>query len=229
MDERTGKIIKQQIATTRKSNYYWLLNDDIDSIDLSVALGQVSAQRAAYALRYRQAHDQRLSLAVYLLLQQALRSEYGIQEAPEFVFGPHGKPELKDYPDIHFNLSHCSRAALCVVSSQPVGCDVETVPSELDMDVCRYCFNEEETAYITASDCPTLAFTELWTRKEAFLKWSGQGLTPDLPSLFCTHLANEVPFQTYCAKDLSYVYSICGNSSNQSCRHEVLGGCKHPS
>ena len=170
---------------------------------------RVGAQRAAYALRYRQEHDRRLSLAVCLLLQEALRAEYDIQEVPEFVYGYHGKPELKGHPEIHFNLSHCSRAALCVVSSQPVGCDVESVPNELDMDVCRYCFNEEELTVILSAEHPTQMFTTLWTRKEAFLKLTGEGLTNDLPTLLCNHEAENVSFQTHTASDNSYVYSIC--------------------
>ena len=36
------------------------IRDDIDRIDLSVALQQVNPQRADYALRYLREHDQRL-------------------------------------------------------------------------------------------------------------------------------------------------------------------------
>ena len=185
------------------------LNDHIEGLDIPQTLRRVSRQRADYALRYRQEREQRLSLAVYLLLMEGLEKEYGITGQPEFVFGQHGKPMLKDHPEIHFNLSHCRRAALCVISSQPVGCDIETVPEELDMDVCRYCFNEEEIAGITRSDRPTLTFTQLWTCKEALLKLTGEGLTNDLPGLLCPPLSETVSFHTHIAPDSSYVYTIC--------------------
>ena len=185
------------------------LNDHIEELNVSEALQKVSAQRAEYALRYRQMHDQQLSLAVYMLLIEGLEREYGIKGMPEFIYGSHGKPEIKGHSDIHFNMSHCKRTALCVIDDVPIGCDVESVPKDLDMDVCRYCFNEDEITEILGSAYPTLAFTTLWTKKEAFLKLTGDGLTNDLPILLCSAQAQEVTFQTHIASDKSYVYSIC--------------------
>lgn len=183
------------------------LNDHIDKLDISEALRQVSPQRAAYALRYGRELDQRLSLAVFLLLQQALREEYGLKEVPEFAFGPNGKPYLKEHPEIHFNLSHCSRAAMCVVADHPVGCDIETVPDELDLELCRYCFNEEEVASILASDSPTIAFTALWTQKEALLKLTGTGLSS--PCHPATQPPSHSVTHSHVSPDRSYVYTVC--------------------
>ena len=185
------------------------LNDDICGLDFDRALEAVSPQRRDLALRYRFELDRRLSLAVYLLLCEGLKKEYGITEPPVFVFGPHGKPMLKDYPGIHFNLSHCRRAALCVVDDVPVGCDVECVPDKLDRDICRRCCNEEEMAGIQGSDHPPVAFARLWSRKEAFLKLTGEGLTDHLPALFSSFPADNVSFRTYTAADQSYVYTVC--------------------
>lgn len=189
------------------------LNDDIEGLDLEHAFASVSPQRRDYALRYRFELDRRLSLAVYLLLCEGLKEEYGISELQEFVFGHHGKPALKNHPEIHFNLSHCHRAALCVVGEGPVGCDVECVPEELDREVCRYCFNEREMADIAGSADPPLAFARLWTRKEAFLKFTGEGLTDNLPALLDSPQAEKACFQTYVAADNSYVYTVCGRES----------------
>lgn len=191
------------------------LNDHISNIDLPTALRCVSPQRAAYALRYRQPVDQRLSLAVWLLLQQALKAEYGMQQVPDFVYGHHGKPHLKGYPHIHFNLSHCPRAVLCVTDNRPVGCDVEAVPSRLDIDLCRYCCNEEETTAILDSHHPTLAFATLWTKKESLLKLTGEGLTDHLPNLLCSEQTDKVSFSTFVAPDKSYVYTICTSAEQK--------------
>ena len=179
------------------------LNDNIESLDLPEALRRVSPQRATHALRYRHERDQRLSLAAYLLLMEGLEKEYGIKEPPEFLFGPHGKPSLKKHPHIHFNLSHCPRAALCVISHRPVGCDVECVPEALDMDLCRHCFNNQELASIFSSPSPTIAFTTLWTKKEALLKLTGQGLA----SGFSILNSQSLIFNSHIAPDHSYVYT----------------------
>lgn len=186
-----------------------LLNDHPQSIDLQQALADVSQQRRLKALHYHFERDQKLSLAVYLLLCEALSKQYGITDKPEFVFGPNGKPLLKDYPHINFNLSHCDYAALCVVSDEPVGCDVETVPSHLDIDLCRQCHNEKEIGHILRSDNPPLAFTTLWTQKEAFLKLTGQGLIDNLPELLQSPQAQKVRFHTHIAPDKTYVYTVC--------------------
>lgn len=187
------------------------LNDHIADIDLTDALRKVGRQRAEYALRYHRELDRRLSVAVILLLMEGLEKEYGLSGPPVFVFGPNGKPILADHPEIYFNLSHCPRAALCVLSDGPVGCDVEAVPSALDPDLCRYCFNEAEQASILTSDNPPLTFTEHWTRKEAYLKWTGEGLCDDLPGLF--ERAPALPhFHTRIAPDRSYVWTVCGNN-----------------
>lgn len=185
------------------------LNDHIDDFDVPSALRCVSPQRLAHATRYRHEIDRRLSLAVYMLLCEALRNEYGITEPPLFDFGPHGKPVLRNHPDIHFNLSHCRRAALCVVSDRPVGCDIEDVPAELDLDICRYCSNDVEIADILASDNPPLEFFTRWTRKEAYLKRTGEGLTNHLSEILNTPQAAAASFQTTYAPHIGCVYTIC--------------------
>ena len=185
------------------------VNDNIQLINIHQALKKVSKQRAEYALKYRQLHDQKLSLAVFLLLKDALRKEYGIWDVPDFGFGYHGKPLLKGYPNIHFNLSHCHEAAICVIDNKPVGCDIESVPDELDMDICNYCFNKKEIEEILADENPTRAFTKFWTMKEAFLKLTGEGLTNDLRQLFFNHQEKLPCFNTCYADDFSYVYTVC--------------------
>lgn len=185
------------------------LNDDTDSLDIGLALKKVSPQRREYALRYRKDSDRRLSLAVYLLLAEGLEKEYGITGPLTFSFGYHGKPYLSLYPDIHFNLSHSGRAAICAIGEGPVGCDIESVGESLDMDLCRRCFNEQEIDSILRSEYPCLAFTQLWTRKEAFLKLSGEGLLDDLPALFDSPGIDRVTFNTCVAPDCSYVYTVC--------------------
>ena len=155
------------------------IDDQIDQLDLHAALDSVSPQRRILALRYRQEHDQRLSLAAYQLLQQALRVEYGIDEPPVFEFTPHGKPLLVGHPNIYFNLSHCHEAAACVVSSVPVGIDVESL-SSYDKDVVKAVMNDEEQQIIATSQDKRLAFIRLWTMKESLLKMTGEGMVSDM-------------------------------------------------
>lgn len=155
------------------------VNDHISRLDVAAALASVSDQRRDHAMRYRKEHDQRLSLAAYLLLCDALEKEYGLNETPTFSFGTHGKPFLAEHPDIHFNLSHCDKAAVCAISDRPVGIDVESIAMQ-DDEMVKRTMNAKERQLIAQSPRPAATFTRLWTMKESVLKLTGEGLRNDL-------------------------------------------------
>lgn len=155
------------------------IDDHIDQLDVAAALAAVDAERREYALRYKHERSQRQCLAVYLLLQRALKQEYGITGELKLTYGPHGKPMLVDYPHIHFNLSHCRDAVACVVSDRPVGIDVECIDRYRTL-LLNYTMNEQERELVNASPDPAAAFIRLWTMKEAMLKLTGQGITDNL-------------------------------------------------
>ena len=200
------------------NNFYFCnviyLKEHPEELNIALALNQVGPQRREAALRYMREIDRKLSLAAFLLLMEGLEKEYGITEPPVLAFGPHGKPFLRDYPGIHFNLSHCSRAALCVVSDAPVGCDVETVTTPLDRDLLDHCFNPREREAILAAERPEVAFCTLWTRKEAFLKWTGEGLTDHLPDLLFSPEAAAARFRSVVSPDATFVYTLCQGKNN---------------
>ena len=148
------------------------IDDNIWDFDLRQALEQVSPQRREYALRYRHERDQRLCIAAYRLLMRALRLEYGIVEAPEFIHDNNGKPFLKGHPEIHFSLSHCHEAVACALSDRPVGIDIETT-GHYSIEVARRVMNDDEILQIESSTQPEATFTHLWTMKESLFKLTG--------------------------------------------------------
>lgn len=158
------------------------VDDHIWDFDLQAALATVSPQRREHALRYRHERDQRLSVAAYRLLQQTLKQEYGIDEAPLFIHDDNGKPLLQDHPDIHFSLSHCHEAVACAVSSRPIGIDVETLDHYSPELACQV-MNEEELQQILSSADPAIAFTRLWTMKESYYKLTGDTASSNIPHL----------------------------------------------
>ena len=148
-------------------------------------------------------HDQCLSLAAYRLLQYALRLEYGIMEPPVFEYGEHGKPYIVGHPDIHFNISHCKEAVLCVTSPRPVGVDVESIRSFKD-SLVEYTMNPQEIAQIEQATRPDVEFIRLWTMKEAVLKLTGEGISKDLKTV----LTGKEQVQTIVNMEKNYIYSI---------------------
>lgn len=98
-----------------------------------------------------------------------------------FTAGPHGKPRLIDAGvDLRFNLSHAAeRALLGVTYGQEVGVDIERERAIEVNDLARRFFAPSEWQVLQALDASEQipAFFRCWTRKEAFIKALGDGLT----------------------------------------------------
>lgn len=188
------------------------IDEHIEEFDLQAALGEISEQRREQALRFKHERGQRTCVLAYLLLKMALRREYGITENPLFEYGEHGKPLLAGHPEIHFNLSHCREAVACAVSRQPVGIDVESV-REYKESLARYTMNEAELAEIAAAERPDVAFTRLWTMKEARLKWSGEGLSNNLKEALAD--APRSDFKTTVDLSQRFVYTVYSPTMKQ--------------
>lgn len=140
-------------------------------------------QMRAKQFRFRQ-HQSRFIAGRGLL--RAIVSRY-LQVEParvEFKYNLHGKPELTrpfDGSGIHFNLAHSEDLALLAVTKiGPVGIDVERIRVNRDARelVNWFCSPRERELFENlAAHEKQLAFFNLWTRKEAFLKATGEGIT----------------------------------------------------
>ena len=192
---------ERKLLSSKKQMLY--INDHLQDLNLDEALPQLSEQRRQQTLRFRHEQGRRTCAAAYLLLCEGLRKEYGIMEQPIFEYGAHGKPFIAGHPEIHFNLSHCHEAAVCLIADRPVGVDVESVRPLRD-GLMRYTMNDSEVQEILQSANPALTFTCLWTKKEAVVKQSGEGLTNDIKHLLCPQ---PVGLATVVGPDSRYVYS----------------------
>ena len=181
------------------------VNDHLQDFDLALALQQLSGQRREQALKYRYEMGQRTCAAAYLLLCRGLREEYGIAELPLFEYGEHGKPSILGHPEIHFNLSHCREAAVCIINDRPVGVDVESVRPLKD-SLAEYTMNDAELDEIRQAANPSLQFTRFWTMKEALLKLTGEGINNHLKNVLHR---SDVIFETTVAPDIRYVITHC--------------------
>lgn len=185
------------------------LRTDLDSYtqaDLQRDLLLLPQWRREQALRFKHFRGQMECTLSYLLLLETLNhygttmepllnnhgttiersfaplnapTAHGTTIAPRFSYNAHGKPYLAEFPDIHFNLSHCHNAIACVVDSKPVGVDVEDMGRYRE-SLARYCMNDSEMNSILGAADPDLEFTRLWTRKEAVYKLSGTGIKDDI-------------------------------------------------
>ena len=174
----------------------------ISEEDIQRLLPMVSEERREEALRYKHLFGQFACLKSYVMLRELLEQR-GLIHPFRFGYNEHGKPYLKDYPDVHFNLSHCKNGIAVVVSDQPVGIDIESYRQVSD-SLIRYTMNEEEQRIIHESDNPIKTFTEYWTKKEAVFKLRGTGITHDLHGL----LQGDEQVETFVNPEKQYAYSI---------------------
>ena len=182
-----------------------LVREDIWAFDLQAALKEISEQRREQALKFKHEQGQRLCVLAYLLLKQALREGYGITENPVFEYNEHGKPSIVGHPEIFFNLSHCKEAAICVVSNQPVGVDVEGI-REYRESLVNYTMNDEEITLIKSAENHAAAFIRLWTMKEATTKLIGTGISNDMKTVL-----DPTKYKYTTVDRQRYIYTICEN------------------
>jgi 4'-phosphopantetheinyl transferase len=109
-------------------------------------------------------------------------------EAIEFEFGERGKPRLAGYhaSAISFNMSISRDWALLGLNlEREIGIDIERIDSErADRDIVSHYFAPGEIVELeTLQDRDWLqGFFNCWTRKEAFIKATGEGLYRALDS-----------------------------------------------
>ena len=120
--------------------------------------------------------QQILSLGAELLLQRALHDLGYTDIQLNYTYGRYGKPSLRDYPDVHFSISHSGDYAIVSVSDTEIGCDIEKI-RDTDLSAARRYFCPEEYADILRiPDKETEVFFRYWTLKESFTKILGRGL-----------------------------------------------------
>ena len=163
---------------------YWITIQKVPEEAFFRSAGMLSKQRRGKAEGFLYEKDRNLSLAAGILLDWGL-SSYGLREREtEIACGEKGKPFLRDYPGIHFNLSHSRDMALAVFAEVETGCDIEEI-QEADMALAEKFFSPGEYAYLAAQPKGRerdRAFCRIWTLKESFLKAVGAGLFLPLDS-----------------------------------------------
>ena len=102
-------------------------------------------------------------------------------------YGSHGKPLLDTRgtsPTLFFNLSHSGGLALFSVSQgRANGVDLEYIPNNIDcFEIGDRFLSARETKVLRSLPQPTqrAVFISYWTRKEAYLKATGEGLSEDM-------------------------------------------------
>ena len=181
---------------------------DIATVRLDVAPDTVraaadvlSASERQRAARFTFESGRRRFIVARAALRRFLAQRLDARpEEIDLVYGVQGKPALGPRfasSNLQFNISHCDDLAVYAFAfGREIGIDVEAVRWFADaMDVATRFFSRAENAAFAALDSLSrpLGFFNCWTRKEAFVKALGNGLTRPLDSFDVTLAPNEPP------------------------------------
>lgn len=178
------------IAVPDADVHIWWLSLESEEPEVEQAALLLSAEERARAGRYHFARDRRRFVLARAFLRTLLAEYTG--EEPDRVFlrlSPAGKPFLANRSDLHFNLSHSEDRGVLAVASRPVGVDLEKIrhiPEALA--IAEHLFTTSEMRALRAfpETQRSEAFLRCWTRKEAYVKARGGGLSTPLDSFHVT-------------------------------------------
>ncbi|HTL58222.1 MAG TPA: 4'-phosphopantetheinyl transferase superfamily protein [Candidatus Limnocylindrales bacterium] len=171
--------------------HVWASSLDLEPDTLASLAESLAPDERERAARFRFAIHQRRFTAGRGVLRRLLSIYLNTEPSSlKFVYGPNGKPALipaSRNRALDFNLAHSEDLLLIAVTRRTsIGIDIEQVRLLDDIEdlVARFFSPSECAAFQKLDPRQKLpAFFNLWTRKEAWLKATGEGIT---------HLLNQV-------------------------------------
>lgn len=150
--------------------------------DLTSYFQLLSQEEQLRSQRFKFEKDKRL----YILARSALRLLAGqyLNCTPVSIqmgYAAYDKPYFLDYPEFKFNISHSGEiVVLAFVQKLELGVDVEYIKTDFEvMEIADNFFASDEIENLKKieKELHFEAFYRCWTRKEAFIKAKGSGLS----------------------------------------------------
>lgn len=200
---------------------------DFYQVDIDKMIKYISEEKKKKINGFYKIEDKVRGIYSELLIRKMIMEELNIENKEIFFkTNKYGKPYLKGFKDIFFNISHSGQYVVCCLDSNPVGIDIEKI-SSIDFEgIAKEFFTFKEQEYILKENKleeRINRFYEIWTFKESFIKCIGTGLYVPLNSFsICFDEENKpvVDINKYSLKrievDKNYKMSICSPNNNLS-------------
>jgi 4'-phosphopantetheinyl transferase len=185
--EQTWNIPRENVPLAINEVHVWRTSLEMPPNIIHHLQATLSPEECARAERFHFAKDRRHWIVARGILRSLLGRYLNVAASElQFVINEYGKPALA-YPQgthVHFNLSHSGELALYAFAyDRQVGIDVEYKRSDIDYEaIARVSFSPDEQAVLRSlpSHVKQEAFYNCWTRKEAYIKALGKGLSHPL-------------------------------------------------
>ena len=166
-------IVKHiNINNVSEEEYFHALSVMSDERKLAVGSKKLQSERS-------------LSIAGEMLARSGISEITGSDpDSIAFARDENGKPYATS-ENIHFNVSHSGEYAVCAVTANPVGIDIEKV-REVNPDLTKKFCTEKELGYVFSNDNKEeicFRLISIWTLKEAYFKCLGTGISRDLKTV----------------------------------------------
>lgn len=192
--------------------HIWRADLDIGESFQSSFLKLLSSDEKYRANKFRFNEDSRRFITARGILRLLLGKYLEINPAEiTFHYGEFGKPNIENHNSLQFNISHSQNVALFALTKERnIGVDVEFVNPNIEAQEIAARFfanNEVKNLLALPEKDQILGFFNCWTRKEAFIKAVGEGLSfpldkfevslePTKPAkLLATHWKSEEVFK----------------------------------
>jgi 4'-phosphopantetheinyl transferase len=180
--------------------HVWRASLDLPASRVQSLQHTLAADELTRADRYCSWQDSERFIVARGLLRAILSRYLGMAAGHlRFCYGPNGKPKLDKETGgeaLRFNVTHSQGLALYAITrDREVGIDVEYIHPELAREeIAERFFSPREVAALRALPVALQpeAFFNCWTRKEAYIKAKGTGLSLPLDQ-FDVSLAPEEP------------------------------------
>ena len=160
--------------------------------ELALWRAQLDVEKRARVEKMRKADDQTRSICADHLARLLLAQAGAGTETLRFSYSERGKPFCPG-TGLHFSLSHSGFFAACVVADRETGIDIEQLRSLRPALARRVCTPEELTYLFPEGGFDSSRFLEVWTAKEAYLKYTGEGIATDLRRLSAADAQGLLP------------------------------------
>ena len=162
--------------------HVWRADLEVDESSQRSFLKLLAPDEESRAGKFRFAKDRRNFIAARGMLRVLLGKYLETNPAEiSFEYSRFGKPGIANSNALRFNITHSQNIALFAFTKKfTIGIDVEFVNPDIEVkDIAKKFFSTNEIMNLLALPVKqqALGFFNCWTRKEAFIKAVGEGLS----------------------------------------------------
>lgn len=179
------------------SVHLWRSNLTVCPSKLSLFWNVLSQDEKNRAYRFRFEKDRMHFIVARGTLRILLGKYLGkTAQSLRFTYSKYNKPMLENEQDLQFNISHAAGIGLfSFTPKSDIGVDLERVNESIEVQKLAGRFfseNEVQTIFALPMKLQAKAFFYAWTRKEAFIKGHGEGLSLPLDQFEVSILESDI-------------------------------------